>query len=453
MKCLLKRRTLPLIVMLAIASFLVTPSFVSNTTKHGAVGLVYGANGPVAGAYVSAEAAVEGTNGSGFAVTDSLGQYTMTTGLTAGTYNVSAFAYGYITSEVDLVNVTAGQTTPGVDIDLQLSGAISGVISNGVTGLDGVLVYAILANGTGDFGFFGNTTQGGQYLISTNLPTGMYNVSILLAPDGYITQMTTANVTAGIETENVDMQLAASGIISGTVSAPNGTALYGISVSAFSSDYSHFGTATTDISGNYRIATGLETDNYTLIATGDGNTTIYGGFLNPIEVPVIAGQETSGINIELTPVTTPPSPSGTISGRVTDQSNNPIRFASVTATGSNGTGFGETDDNGYYNVSSGLGTGIDYNVSATASGYYTAYYPSLVSVTVEQTTPDINIQMIALPPETFGTITGTITGAPNPIIPEFPYPVMAILLLAIVTLAASKLILKTKRCGNKNYPA
>jgi hypothetical protein len=169
-------------------------------------------------------------------------------------------------------------------------------------------------------------------------------------------------------------------------------------------------------------------------------------------VAVTAGQETSGINMELTPVTTPPTPSGTIAGRITDQNSNPIRSASITATGSGGTGFGETDSNGYYNVSSGLGNGNDYNVSATASGYYDAHYSTLVSVTVGQTTSNINIQMIAKPAQTFGTITGTVTGAPNPIVPEFPYPVLAMLPLIPATAVVGKLMLKTRRYRNKGNP-
>jgi hypothetical protein len=151
--------------------------------------------------------------------------------------------------------------------------------------------------------------------------------------------------------------------------------------------------------------------------------------------------------MELTPITTPPTPSGTITGRITDHSNNPIRFASVTASGGGGTGSGETDSNGYYNISSGLGNGNDYNVTATASGYYDASYPTLVSVTVGQTTPNINIQMTTQPAQTFGTITGTVTGAPNPI-PEFQYPLMAMLSLTLVAAVAGKLMLKTKRYKN-----
>jgi len=440
--------------MFAIAFSFAAQICVFSATKQSPIGIVYADSG-LSGAIVSAVPADESTNGSGFAFTGSSGDYSMTTGLTAGTYNVSAFAYGYITGEVDLVTVTQGVTTPSINFDLQTSGGISGTVTDASTGnpINGTDIYAFLSNGTGTYGFYATTGADGTYLMATDLPTGMYNVTVLLAPKGYITGMTTASVTAGLKTSNVNIALAESGIISGNVAAPNGTGLFGIDVYAFSGgDAEYYGSTTTDISGNYQIATGLGTGSYTVFASGDGNETEYGGLMSPTTVSVTAGQTTSNINIELTPVTTPPVPSGTITGRITDQSNgNPIAGASVTATGTGGTGYGTTDSNGYYNISSGLGTGDDYNVSASATGYYDAYYSSLVSVTVGQTTPNIDIQMTAQPAQSFGTITGTVLGAPNPIstVPEFQNPLMIMLSLTMVTAVAGILILKTKRYKNK----
>ncbi len=440
---------LEIILLLAISfSFVVQVSKFGATMKLNTIGIVYGADGPIAGAYVSAGPADESSSGAGFAVTNVLGQYSMTTGLTNGTYNVTAFAYGYIMSTIGPVTVTAGAATTGVDFDLQTSGGISGTVTDAISGdpLNNTSIYAVISNGSLNlFGWFGTTGSDGKYLIATNLVTGMYNVSIGLPPDGYIAQMTTANVVAGVETKSVNLQLARSGIISGTVAAPNGTGLFGISVAAFSSGGGtpYFGFAETDLSGNYRIATGLGTGSYNVFASGDGNYSAY-----PTPVEVTAGLETSGIDIELTPFTAPPTPSGTILGRVTDQSNNPIVSATVTATGSNGTGFGETDLNGYYNITDGLGTGNDYNVSATASGYYDAYYPTLVSVTVGETTPSVNIQMTSMPLETFGTITGTVMGGPNPI-PEFQYPLFQIISLTLAIAITGKVLLNTRRNRNK----
>jgi hypothetical protein len=52
--------------------------------------------------------------------------------------------------------------------------------------------------------------------------------------------------------------------------------------------------------------------------------------------------------------------------------------------------------------------------------------------------------MTAQPAQNFGTITGTVTGAPNPI-PEFQYPLMAMLSLTLVAAIAGKVMFKTKR--------
>ena len=434
------------LVIALMLVFAITASLQLNT-----ISVVHGASEPLVGVFVYADPSNSTDDGSSYAITDASGQYGMTTGLIAGTYNITAFAYGYLTKEIDFVNVVAGQTTTGINFDLQASGGISGSITDAISGdpLNGTNLFAQLSNGTGTFGWFGTSGSDGSYLIATNLPTGHYNVSVFLPPTGHIGDMTTASVTAGLETNNVNIQLARSGILSGRVTAPNGTALFGISVVALSSGSSpYFGSDETDLSGNYRITTGLGTANYTVYASGAGNSTTYGGLFTPIPVLVTAGQEKSGINMNLTPVTTPPIPSGTISGRITDLNSNPIRLASVTADGNAGFGSSETDDNGYYSISSGLGTETNYNVSVTSSGYFDAFYPTLVSVTVGQTTPNINIQMSAKPAATFGTITGTVIGASNPIIPEFPNFMMGMLPLALATAIIIIVTLKTKRYEN-----
>ncbi|MDQ1280523.1 MAG: hypothetical protein QG670_1786 [Thermoproteota archaeon] len=432
------KKFLPFLLILVFASsFAGQILLFSSKVAPNNIEIANAAAGPLASAYLYADPSNSSEDGSSFAITNSNGQFNMTTGLIPGTYNITAFAIGYIQEKIDLVNVVAGQTTPGINFNLQLSGGISGKVTDAVNGdpINGTFIFAELSNGTGTYGWFGTAGQDGSYLLMTNLVTGIYNVSVFYA-DGYISGMATSSVVAGVETKNINLQLPRSGIISGKVMAPNGTGLYGISVIA--SGTSYFGSATTDVSGNFRIATGLGTANYTVYANGAGNYSAYGGILSPTLVHVTAGQETPNINIELTPVTSPPTPSGEIRGRIIDINNNPIRSASVAASGSNGTGYGSTDDNGDYNISSGLLTGNDYNVSVTATGYFDAYYPTLVSVTIGQTTDNINIQMLAEPATTFGTITGSVIGNPI-IIPEFSSTIIEIISLALVTAVAIKL--------------
>lgn len=451
---MLKRWLILDALMFAIAlSFAAQICAFSVTSKKGFSGIVYGANGPIAGAYVHAH----GDNGSGSAITDKNGNYNITQGLKTGTYNVSiSYVTGYVDNETGDINVIAEQNTPNVNFDLQLSGGISGIVTDAVSGkpVNDTLVSSTSASGTGTYGFDAITDSNGNYSMATNMPTGTYNVTVLY-PEGHFTTSTQVTVTSGVETKNVNFALAKSGIISGRITAPDGTPV-NATVSAVSLSTFYSGSAKTDANGNYSITSGLGTASDYIVSAdanlGSGSNST--GFINFISVT--AGQETSGVDLELTVTITPPTFSGTITGRVTAQINGTgIPFATVTASGSGGYGYNDTDDNGYYTISSGLKDGTDYNVTATASGYDEASYPSLVTVVVNQTTPNINLQMSVTPPPPpaqYGSISGTVTGAPNPIVPEFQYPLLVALSLTLVAATAGKIVLKTKRLQNTHKP-
>jgi hypothetical protein len=423
------------VLMFAIVfSFAAQICMFSVASKQSFIGVVYGANGPVAGAVVSAS----GTQGSGSAVTDGSGHYSISQGLKTGTYDVSAFAIGYLTSQTVNVQVTVGHTTQGISFDLQLSGGVSGTVTDLNSGnpLSGITVVAFSTGGGGSYGWSAITGSDGKYLLATNLPTGSYNVTVSL-PEGHISQSSTQTVTAGAEVKNVNFPLAKSGIISGTVTTPGGTPLNGITVYASSTTGGYYGYTTTNATGDYRISSGLGTGSYTVMA-------INGSSYDQKQASVTAGQETSGVNMKLT--VTPPAPSGIITGQVTDTSTGkPVASATVTATGPGGQGSAKTDSNGDYVISSGLNSGT-YNVTATAPGYQDQVKTG-VSVTVNLTTSNVNLQISKIPPAQSGTITGTVTGAPNPI-PEFQYPIAVALSLTLVAAAAGKLFLRTKRFKN-----
>ena len=429
-------------LMFAIVfSFAAQICMFSVASKQNLVGVVYGANGPIVGAAVSAD----GENGSGFAVTDSAGHYNMSEGLKTGTYNVSVLAIGYLTNETSGVNVIAGQTTSGINLDLQLSGGVSGTVTDADSGnpLSGIFVAASPSAGGGAFGWYAITGSDGKYLIATDLPTGSYNVTVSY-PEKHLPLSYTESITAGFETKNVNFALAKSGIISGRITAPGGTPLNATVVASSSiGDYS--GYAGTNATGYYSIVNGLGTDSdYTVTAYYSGNDGYGSNQTSPISVT--AGQETIDVDMEVTITVIPPIPSGTITGRVTDVSNgNPIVDATVTATGLGGYGSNQTDSNGNYIISGGLYlTGL-YSVTATASGYQDQNTTAFV--TVSQTTSGVNFPMTKIPPEQYGTIAGTVTGAPNAI-PEFQYPIAVTLSLTLVAAVAGKLFLRTKRLKN-----
>ena len=122
----------------------------SRVSEQAFTGTVHGVGGvPVVGAVVFAS----GDNGSGFAITNALGQYSITEGLKTGNYTVRATANGYLDDEVDNVHVTAGQATTGIALYLQLSGGISGKVTETGSGtpLGSVMLMASLSNGSTTF--------------------------------------------------------------------------------------------------------------------------------------------------------------------------------------------------------------------------------------------------------------------------------------------------------------
>jgi hypothetical protein len=126
------------------------------------------------------------------------------------------------------------------------------------------------------------------------------------------------------------------------------------------------------------------------------------------DVKVTAGKETAGVDLTLTA-----TPSGVIRGRVTDVNKNGVEGADVSASGDEGSGSVETDEDGYYIISEGLGTG-SYTVSVTKSGYVDGEKTD-VSVTVGEVTTDVDFQLKSIPVEQYGKISGTVMGEANPL--------------------------------------
>ena len=130
-----KHRLITVVLIFALTSSFAAQICTFNTTiTRSSIGIVYGASIiPLAGVSMFADHATPSANGSSFTITDSAGHYSMTTGLTAGTYNVTAFAIGYIFQEIAFVNVATGQTTSGIDFYLQVSGGISGKVTDAIS--------------------------------------------------------------------------------------------------------------------------------------------------------------------------------------------------------------------------------------------------------------------------------------------------------------------------------
>lgn len=415
-----------------VLSFAAQICMFSVASKQNFVGVVYGADGPVGGAFVYASGA-EG-QGFGYTTTDGSGHYSLSNGLKTGNYTVTVWAVGYLMGNTDNVQVTAGgQPTTGINFDLQLSGAVSGTVTDAASSnpLSGIMVIAY--TGSGGFGWQAITGSDGKYDIATNLATGSYNITVL-NPEGHIAQSSVQAVAAGAEVKNVNFPLQKSGIISGKIKTPGGIPLDDVTIIASSAGGQGF--TTTNATGDYRISSGLGSGSYTVMAISGISIP------NQTTASVTAGFETGGVDMELT--VTPPTPSGIITGQVTDVSTGkPIADASVAATGSlGGSGTASTDSNGNYTISSGLATTGSYNVTASAPGYQDQLKTG-VSVTVGAVKSSVDFQLsISSAPS--GTITGTVTGVPGAV-PEFQYPIAVALSLTLVVAAAGRLFHRTKR--------
>jgi hypothetical protein len=419
-----------ILALLLTLALQVTTFGISISSKKAFSGIVYASTGiPVSGAMVTAY----GSNGSGLATTDASGHFLINEGLQTGTYTVMTMKDGYLYSTVENVLVTAPSETSGVTIYLNLSGVISGKVTDNDTsnGLPSITLFAMPSSGSSSYFGVAETDASGNYEITMNLGTGSYNVSVSL-PQGYVgLTKGPVSVTAGSKTTGTNLSLKKSGIISGRITTLLGAPLANLTVIAMSSSgtTTYYGTGETNATGYYRITSGLGTGSYDVIVSSGID------FNQTSDVSVTAGSETPNINLQLD--ITPPSPSGIITGKVTDESSKPIVGAEVEADGQTtySSGSATTDEQGNYVIFEGLPNDT-YTVTASHVGYVPANRTN-VNVVENQVTSDINFQLQSIPSAQSGRISGTVNGDANPI-PEFQYPIVVMLVISLVAVAIVK---------------
>lgn len=414
---------LPSLMLMLMMSFSIVSLVTSFNGQMPYCGRVYASGDGVP--IVNAMVVASGAEGYGYVNTGVDGNYEINKGLKTGTYDVHVTAFGYIDTDVSDVSITAELTTP-LNFFLNWSGGISGTVRNSEGALlQGIAVMAFSEDG--EYFSYATTNTDGTYVMATNLETGTYNVTVPF-PRGLVSNMTTGiSVTRGVETKDVDITLFPSGTITGRITGENDVPVANASVMAMCLDtpeYMGFVCAT-DSNGSYTMNSGLGTGNYMVRASKGAAQGFYGGSL-PANVTVVAGETTS--NIDITIVMLSPSPTGSISGKVTDADGRPIEGATMSASGT-GSGIATADENGNYTIY-GLPAGT-YTVEASANGFQTQNRTD-VEVVAYQDTPNINLQLDPLPPEQSGTLTGAVTGEANPI-PEFNMWTTPFLLLGTVT--------------------
>ncbi len=241
-----------------------------------------------------------------YATTNTQGAYTMDSNLPTGKYKVYiSDAEGFVYSYLDYVNatVTAGQNTT-VNFTLDHSGIISGAVN--LTG-GGPAPDTMVSAVSSDFKYYSSaqTDNSGLYRIESGLGTGQYTV---MAANDYA-NMKTVNVTAGVETPNVDFQITRNlAWINGTVlNSTGGTINWGVNVEAVAEGV--YANSYVDVDGRYSMEIQLPPgqDSAELNVTASAK----GYFSSSQNVTVNREQTTSPVDFTLQM-----RPTGTLTGRV-----------------------------------------------------------------------------------------------------------------------------------------
>lgn len=341
------------------------------------------------------------------------------------------------------VSVTASSDTVGVDAQMTTGGTISGTVTNSSIGpLERICVEAYDADGTkvasprtdsnGNYSVIGLAT--GDYRLefrdcstTRNLLDEFYN------DEETLEEATPVSTTAGSDTENIDVELATGGSISGNIDVsggPSGNVCLAF-VKAYDSDGNLAGSQEFFDPRNGYTIDELKTGDYRLsfsygcvwispnfIVTPGG--AVFEFYFNKetlaeaTPVSVTTGSDTPGINALLGR-----DDDSSISGRVTNSTGDPLEDICVQAFDSDGdkVSSGRSDAGGTYSL---LGldpgsnrlkfSGCEHGENNVIPEFYddeeTLAEATPVSVGQNSNTPGIDAQLA-----TGGIISGTVTGS------------------------------------------
>ena len=297
-----------------------TPGIDIRLDQSGSIsGYVFESDGstPIAGASLRADL-ISPVDCLGFSSRSNAdGSYTLVN-LPPSDYTVRIWAPGFGHEYyANVVPVTAGSDTPGINFTLDVGGAVTGHVydENGIP-ISGVEMGARLVTGEGA-GTQCTTRPDGSYRLW--LKTGSYLIGVggLNEAPGYVPEWYNdhydasnadpVQVTAPGETSGIDFYLAKAGSISGHVYEEDGvTPIAGASAYAFPITGDHPGAgANTGPDGSYTIE-GLPSDNYKVQASVSDHVAEYYNNApdeaSATEVTVNAPNDTPGIDFALSPV-------------------------------------------------------------------------------------------------------------------------------------------------------
>lgn len=262
-----------------------------------------------------------------------------------------------------------------------------------------------------------STNSSGTYQI-TGLVAGAYLIEFRpgvgeWVPEWYANQTTPGAATPitlgeGATLSNVNAEVAAGGLFSGTVTGLGGGPLQSVFVTVYDSKGSSVATAYTNAAGAYTTQPGLAPGTYRIGFAGTGD--FLGGFYSnaatlstatplTISTPTL----TSGINATL-------APGGKIVGTVTSAAGGtPLAGVQISASGSGGSAYDYSDASGNFTLS-GLGSGR-YTVTASSpTGSNFVAGKQTVDVTAPSTSAGVNFALVG-----GATLSGKVTGPSGPL--------------------------------------
>ena len=335
--------------------------------------------------------------------TDTNGNYSINN-LNSGDYIVKIYAGGWISQQrAEYVTVTAPDDTSQINFTLRFGGSISGtVLDEQGNPITIARVCAIPVNSIMSGRIYYVVNANGNYNI-IGLDSGDYIIEV--QAESWIIQQRTEHVTAPDNTGNINFTLKKGGSITGRVLDEQGQPIVNAKVYVSTTtkpSYSFY--RTTDDTGNY-VINSLSSGTYAVYVNAAG----WVSEKQIIKVEVVAPNDTSNINFTL-------QRGGSISGKVVDESGNPISNAMVTAyiiedenlfISSN---FGETDTQGNYIIRDLING--KYRIKVKASGWADQEYSTYVIVNSPDDTSQINFTL-----HPGGSISGTVSDEQgNPIV-------------------------------------
>ncbi|MFC7370131.1 beta strand repeat-containing protein [Fictibacillus iocasae] len=233
------------------------------------------------------------------ATTDSLGRFTLTN-LPPGTLTIIAFAEGFPSASVD-VTLAQGEVLEGVT--LVLSQEPVGTISGTITDVNGNPVPGAVINifdENGNLVGTGITDENGNFSI-TNLPSGTLTIDVTAL--GFVSQERDVFLQPGQTLPGTDFVLvpvSGFGSVQGTITDNRGRPVAGALVEIRDANGVLVDTEVTNEAGNFFVD-GLPAGTYTI-------TVIAAGFQTATAAATVVADQTTTVNVTLSPVVPPIPP-------------------------------------------------------------------------------------------------------------------------------------------------